>query len=100
MTEHHFPGFLIAIEGIDGAGKTTQTQLLAGLLQDRGYEVVTTKEPTKGKWGTMLREKAKTGRLSPEEELNAFLNDRKEHIETIIRPNLEAGKVVIADRYY
>lgn len=93
-------GVLIAVEGIDGAGKTTQTQLLADRLSDAGLDVVQTKEPTNGRWGTLLRESATTGRLSPEEELETFLKDRAEHVETLIKPSLEAGKVVIVDRYY
>src|SRR5439155_10296160 len=98
--QHNLPGLLIAIEGIDGAGKTTQGQLLEGLLQSRGYEVVRTKEPTKGKWGTLLRETANSERLPPEEELDAFVSDRREHVKTVILPNLEAGKIVVVDRYY
>jgi dTMP kinase len=48
----------------------------------------------------MLRDSALTGRLSLEEELEAFINDRKEHVDKVIIPELEAGKVVIVDRYY
>src|SRR5206468_12564349 len=47
-----------------------------------------------------LRESASTGRLAPAEELHAFLEDRREHVATLIRPALAAGKVVIVDRYY
>jgi dTMP kinase len=88
------------MEGVDGSGKTTQTQLLSEKLTEIGFEVVCTKEPTQGRWGRMLRESAQKGRLSPEEELNAFIEDRKEHVTQLIRPSLAAGKVVIVDRYY
>jgi dTMP kinase len=93
-------GILLAIEGIDGAGKTTQTNLVAEELRRRGFEVVTSKEPTDGKWGKMIRNTAKTGRLSPEAELNAFIEDRKEHVRELILPNLAQRKIVIVDRYY
>lgn len=93
-------GVLIALEGIDGAGKTTQASLLADALTRAGLDVVRTKEPTNGRWGTLLRNSASTGRLSPEEELDAFLKDRAEHVETLIKPSMEAGKVVVVDRYY
>jgi dTMP kinase len=97
---HHFRGFLIAIEGIDGAGKTTQAHLLQERLQERKLCVVRTKEPTTGTWGQVLRDSALTGRLSLEEEVDAFLRDRKEHVEGLINPALDEGKVVIVDRYY
>jgi dTMP kinase len=93
-------GILLAIEGIDGAGKTTQTHLVAEELRRRGFEVVTSKEPTDGKWGQMIRNSAQTGRLSPEAELNAFIEDRKEHVHELILPNLAQRKIVIVDRYY
>lgn len=93
-------GFLLAIEGIDGTGKSTQAKAVAGELERRGLEVVLTREPTNGPWGRKLRESAATGRLSPAEELHAFLEDRTQHVRELIRPSLEAGRVVITDRYY
>lgn len=94
------PGVLVAIEGIDGAGKTTQAALLEGKLRAAGIEVVRTKEPTDGPWGRRLRASASTGRLSPDEELHAFLEDRREHVANLIRPSIAEGKLVIVDRYY
>lgn len=93
-------GVLVALEGIDGAGKTTQAERLATQLRQEGLEVVRTKEPTEGPWGRKLRESAQSGRLSPQEELECFLRDRREHVETLIAPALAAGKVVLVDRYY
>lgn len=93
-------GFLLAIEGIDGAGKSFQAQAVASALLDRGLDVVLTREPTRGPWGRLLRESASKGRLSPADELNAFLEDRKQHVRELIRPSLENGKIVITDRYY
>jgi dTMP kinase len=93
-------GFLVAIDGIDGAGKTTQAQLLAKACSDSRLDHVLSKEPTRGKYGTVLRESSKTGRLSPEEELDLFLKDREEHVEKVIKPALAKEKIVILDRYY
>lgn len=93
-------GFLLAIEGIDGAGKSFQAQAVARVLEERGLDVVLTREPTQGRWGRLLRESMTKGRLSPADELNAFLEDRKEHVRELIRPALAAGRVVITDRYY
>ena len=93
-------GILVAFEGIDGAGKTTQATLLEQWLHDSGIALVRTKEPTNGRWGKLVRESAATGRLAPAEELNAFLQDRKEHVETLLAPSLREGKAVIVDRYY
>jgi dTMP kinase len=93
-------GFLIVIEGIDGTGKSTQAQRLGEWLVSQGREVVQSYEPTDGPWGKKLRESAATGRLSAEDELEYFINDRREHVEQCIAPALAAGKVVILDRYY
>lgn len=96
-----FPGgFLLVIEGIDGAGKTTQASALAEVLQARGLDVLRSREPTDGPWGRRIRESARAGRMSPEEEARAFMEDRRQHVQDIIGPALEAGKVVILDRYY
>lgn len=93
-------GFLLAIEGIDGAGKSVQAKAVGAALTARGFDVVLTREPTDGPWGRRLRESARTGRLSPQDELEMFLKDREEHVRTLIRPGLAAGRVVITDRYY
>jgi dTMP kinase len=93
-------GLFIVIEGIDGTGKSTQSKRLADWFRSRGREVVLSREPTDGPWGKKLRESATTGRLSAEEELECFLNDRREHVEMSIKPALAEGKVVILDRYY
>lgn len=94
------PGFLLVIEGIDGTGKSTQAGLLEQRMTECGLRVLRTREPTNGRWGQMLRDSATTGRLSIEEEVEAFINDRREHVETKIMPALRDGKVVIIDRYY
>ena len=93
-------GFLLAVEGVDGAGKSVQVESVSRVLKTRGLDCVVTREPTGGHWGKLARESASTGRLSPREELKAFIEDRKEHVRDLIRPSLEAGKVVITDRYY
>lgn len=93
-------GLFIVIEGIDGTGKSTQVKNLGAWFEKQGREVVLSREPTNGPWGRKLRESAATGRLSPEDELQYFLNDRCQHVEELIKPALAAGKVVILDRYY
>jgi len=95
-----YPGYLIILEGIDGTGKSTQAKLLASSLRDQGHRVVLSREPTDGAFGRRLRESATTGRLSPEEELQLFHQDRREHVETLIEPALQGGEIVILDRYY
>ncbi len=93
-------GLFIVIEGIDGTGKSTQASRLGEWFQSQGREVVLSREPTDGPWGKKLRESASTGRLSPEDELQYFLNDRRQHVDELIKPALADGKVVILDRYY
>lgn len=90
----------IVLEGIDGTGKSTQVSLLAEALRELGREVITSKEPTDGPHGTRLRQSAALGRLSPQEELDLFHRDRREHIQNLIQPALDRGAVVILDRYY
>jgi dTMP kinase len=93
-------GLFIVIEGIDGTGKSTQAKRLAEWFRNQGRDVVLSREPTDGPWGAKVRASAATGRLAPEEELEYFLNDRRQHVDELINPAIAAGKVVILDRYY
>ena len=95
-------GIFIAGEGIDGAGKSTHMKLLADRLEQKGHEVVRLREPTDGGWGQKIRKLLVEGRggISPETELEWFINDRREDVEQNIRPALERGAVVVIDRYY
>lgn len=93
-------GMVIALEGIDGAGKTTQARAIAARFRGVGLTVVETKEPTNGEWGRLIRESKHTKRLSPSEELEAFVEDRKQHVRDVINPARKKGQVVIVDRYY
>jgi dTMP kinase len=90
----------LVFEGIDGAGKSTQIQLLAQALRERGVEPVLSREPTDGPWGRKLRESATTGRMSAADELEHFIRDRTEHVAKLLEPSLAAGRWVILDRYY
>lgn len=93
-------GFLIAVEGIDGAGKTTIAALLAQYCGERGISCLLSKEPTGLSFGQKLRESAQSGRLSAEEELDFFLKDRIDHFQRAIGPAMAQGAFVILDRYY
>ena len=95
-------GLLVAFEGGEGAGKTTQARLLAIWLREQGYDVVATQEPGATKMGMRLRalllDTAHTG-LSPRAEALMYAADRAEHVESVIVPALEQGMVVVTDRY-
>jgi dTMP kinase len=93
-------GFLVAIEGIDGAGKTTVANLLAEFCTENRLSHIVSKEPTKGEFGKQIRDSAIRGRLTIEEEVELLLKDRKEHVENIIQPALDEEKIVLLDRYY
>lgn len=93
-------GLLVAIEGIDGAGKSTLAARLRAGLEEAGAAVLVSKEPTAGPWGMRLRESAATGRLGPIDEVKFLLRDRLQHVAEVIRPALERGEIVILDRYY
>jgi dTMP kinase len=94
-------GQLIAFEGLDGCGKSTQIERLAGVLRVAGRDVVSTREPTDGGFGRRIRASARSGeRISCDEELRWFVEDRRAHVAEVIRPALSAGKIVLSDRYY
>ena len=94
-------GILVVIEGIDGAGKSTQARMLLRKLRARGFDAAAFREPTRGKWGREIRRKAKiVGSLTPEEELGLFLKDRRENVAHNLTPALESGRVIVLDRYY
>lgn len=95
-------GRFIVFEGIDGSGKTLQLARAAEWIRRKGYETVTLKEPTDGKWGTKIRSILEGNEpvVTPEEELMLFINDRRENISEHILPALEKGCIILQDRYY
>jgi dTMP kinase len=94
-------GLLIAFEGIDGTGKSTQLPLLAHYLQEQDYSVVATREPTDGPYGRQIRALYHDRRqVSPERELELFLLDRRQHVNLCIQPALTRGDIVLTDRYF
>jgi dTMP kinase len=94
-------GLFVVIEGIDGTGKSTQLHLLSEKLQQLGYAVVSTREPTEGPFGQKIRELfIDRQTVSHEEELELFIADRDQHVQEVINPALTDGCVVVCDRYY
>jgi dTMP kinase len=95
-------GYFIALEGGDGAGKSTQVQALAEWIRSKGHEVVVTREPGGSPVGQRLRamllDVGNTG-ISHRAEALLYAADRAEHVDSVIRPALERGAVVITDRY-
>lgn len=93
-------GLLIVIEGIDGTGKSTQARMLAEAMRDLGESVLLDREPSDGPYGRQLRASMTAGRLDPQDELELFHKDRRQHVEDVILPALERGEHVVLDRYY
>ena len=94
-------GLLIVLEGIDGSGKTTQARALLRRLRRRGRQAVFFREPTRGRWGREIKRLAvRADSLTPEEQLDLFVKDRRENVALNLKPALAAGKVVVLDRYY
>ena len=95
-------GKLITLEGIEGAGKTTQLAVVRGFLQERGVEVLTTREPGGSPLGEAIRalllDAAFEG-MAPDTELLLMFAARAEHIAYKIRPALERGTWVLCDRF-
>ncbi len=90
---------LITFEGGEGCGKTTHIDLLAQHLKTLGRDVVVTKEPGGTEVGAKLRNILLEGEPEVFSEIFLFAADRVEHVEKIIRPALNAGKIVLCDRY-
>ena len=95
-------GIFITFEGPDGSGKTTQLKLLAEDLREKGFDVVTTREPG----GTRISDKVREILLNPENkelhdttEILLYAAARAQHVHEIIIPNLEQGRIVLCDRY-
>jgi dTMP kinase len=94
-------GVMIVLEGIDGAGKSTQARRLLKRLRGLGYDAVSFREPSRGRWGRQIKKLAKVpGSLSPEEELTLFVRDRAENVHKNLKPALAARKIIVLDRYY
>lgn len=90
----------ITFEGPEGAGKSTALAAVAERLGAMNQAVLTTREPGAGDFGRRIRELLLHGEeLDPKSELMLFLADRANHVSRIIRPALEAGTVVLCDRY-
>lgn len=94
-------GLFITFEGADGCGKTTQLKLLAEDLMMRGYDVVITREPGAKGLGEKIREILLNydGDVSDRCESFLFLADRAQHIDMIVNPAVETGKIVLCDRH-
>ena len=102
ITDQSHTGVFIAFEGGEGSGKSTQTVLLKKYLESIGEQVLTTREPGGTELGKSLRTillDPATGAISPRSEALLYAADRAHHVYLTIRPALEAGQVVITDRY-
>lgn len=96
------PAFLLALEGGEGTGKSTQAALLVAALTAAGHEVVATREPGAGRVGAVLREQLldpALGPLDPRAEALLYAADRAEHVARLVRPALARGAVVVTDRF-
>lgn len=102
MINHSYAGKFIVLEGIDGAGTTTQTKLLAEYLEKRGIKVCVTEEPWSGGLRKQIKEiiGKKSALKKPYLDALAFTTDRAIHQEKLIKPKLNEGYWVVSDRYY
>jgi dTMP kinase len=95
-------GFFITLEGGEGAGKSTQARRLAGVLEQRGHEVVLTREPGGAPGAEDIRKLLVTGdaaRWSPLTEALLMFASRSDHLDVTVRPALARGAIVISDRF-
>jgi dTMP kinase len=99
---HPHPGFFLVLDGPDGGGKTTQVAQLADWLRERGFTVVTCREPGGTALGNRLRALVMdrdTVPISIRAEMLLFMASRAQMVEEVIRPVLESGQVVVCDRF-
>ncbi|HXE73193.1 MAG TPA: dTMP kinase [Candidatus Nitrosotenuis sp.] len=95
-------GFFITFEGLEGAGKSTQAEMLARRLEKEGYPVLLTREPGGTPLGEAIRRILKDHRYEGMDELAEvflFAAARRQHVEQVLRPSLAEGTVVICDRF-
>jgi dTMP kinase len=95
-------GYFITFEGGEGAGKSTQITRLAEVLKARGFNVLVTREPGGSAGAEAVRHVLLSGaaeRLGPEMEAILFASARNDHVEQVIRPAVESGKIVLCDRF-
>jgi dTMP kinase len=94
-------GVFICIEGLDGSGKTTHAHSLVQNLQKQGLDTVYTTEPSRGEFGRFIRTSVLQGKKRAPRVVEAllFAVDRVDHVEKEVKPALEAGKIVVSDRY-
>lgn len=93
-------GLFITFEGPEGAGKSTQARLLAEWLSSQGHQVVQTREPGGTALGRDIRQLLlHQDHMTREAEYLLYSADRAEHMQTLIRPALEAGRIVLCDRW-
>jgi dTMP kinase len=95
-------GTFITLEGIDGCGKSTQLAMLAKALRARGEDIIVTREPGGTTIGERIRELLSsdaTDSIQPATELLMIVGARAQHVSDVIRPAVDAGRLVISDRY-
>lgn len=90
-------GILVAIEGIDGAGKTTQSKAVVKWLKKNGYAAKYTSEPTSFGVGRLLSRLG--SKTTPALEALLFAADRLEHVKRVLEPGLKKGYIIVSDRY-
>ena len=102
MPSHPQRGRFITLEGLDGCGKSTQLEKLAAVLRADGFRVLTTREPGGTPAGEKIRNlllDSATSGLSPVAELALMFASRAQHIREVIQPALDAGQIVLCDRF-
>lgn len=94
-------GLFITFEGADGSGKTTQLNKIKDMLEEKGFDVVVTREPGALEIGQKIRNILlhHEGIVADKCEMFLFLADRAQHVETFIKPAVEEGKIVLCDRH-
>lgn len=94
-------GLWVTFEGGDGSGKTTQARLLQEWIESSGRTVVRTREPGGTEVGVLIRDIVlhHRGDIAPRAEALLYAADRAHHVETLVKPALERGEIVIQDRY-